>query len=113
MSKSKSKAFKMSIEFTDRKTSGVCKDEVILQDGRRVEISFSFEWDNESQSFPCITNGELKDRFGLIGRFTKSGNLGNWELLDKDYKNYVSKILSDTLAVLRVNLTCDVVSSVY
>ena len=103
----------MRIKFIDGNTSGVCEDEVILSDGQRGEISFSFEWDEASQSFPRITNGELKDRFGLIGRFTRFGNLGNWELLDKDFKNYVSKILSDTLAVLRVNLTNGVVSRVY
>jgi hypothetical protein len=103
----------MRIKFTDGNTSGVCEDEVIFQDGRKAEISFSFEWDEESHSFPRITNGELKDRFGLIGRFTRFGNLGDWEILDKDFKNYVSKILSDTLAVLRANLTNGVVNSVY
>ena len=103
----------MRIRFTDGNRSGVCEDEVIFSDGQRGEISFSFEWDEVSQSFPRITNGELKDSFGLVGRFTRFDNLGNWELFDKDFKNYVSKILSDTLAVLRVNLTCDVVSSVY
>lgn len=103
----------MRIKFIDGNTSGVCEDEVILSDGQRGEISFSFEWDEASQSFPRITNGELKDMFGLIGRFTKFGNIGDWKLFDKDFKNYVSKILSDTLAVLRVNITNEEVSSVY
>lgn len=94
----------MHIKLTDGNTSGLCEDEVFLLDGRKAEISFSFEWDERSQSFPCITNGELKDGFELIGRFTKSGNLGDWELFDRSFKNYVSKILSDTLAVLRTHM---------
>lgn len=94
----------MRIRFTDGNTSGVCEDEVILSDGQRAEISFSFEWDEVSQSFPRITDGELKDSYGLVGRFNRFGNLGTWELLDKDFKNYVSKILSDTLSILRINI---------
>ena len=103
----------MKVRFTDGRTLGVCEDEVILMDGRRAAISFGFKWDEDSQSFPRITDGELKDSFGVIGRFSKFGNLGDWKLFDKDFRKDVSKILSDTLAILKINLTNGAVSRGY
>lgn len=105
----------MKIEYKDTEStekSGYYRNEVILADGRKAEITFSFLWDEKSKSFPRITDGELKDSFGLIGRFSKFGNIGDWKIFDKDFKKEVSKILSDSLAVLRITLMSETVSYV-
>lgn len=94
----------MKITFTD-KTSGVCEDVVYFSDRNKGEIKFSFIWDEKSQSFQNITNGELKDEAGLIARFSRLGGAGTWQMFDRAYCKEVSKILSDTLSVLKMNIT--------
>lgn len=98
----------MKIAFTDTNT-GTCEDTVYFSDGNKGEIKFSFVWDESSQSFPKITDGELEDRFGKIARFSRHGGAGSWELFCREYSKEVSKILADTLAVLRVRLTNEVI----
>lgn len=94
----------MKVIFTD-KTSGVCEDVVYFSDSNKGEIKFSFVWDEKSQSFPNITDGELRDEAGLIASFSRLGGAGAWQMLDRAYCKEVSKILSDTLSVLKMNIT--------
>lgn len=94
----------MKVIFTD-KTSGVCEDVVYYSDGNKGQINFSFVWDEVSRSFPKITDGELKDGAGLIARFSRLSGAGTWQMFDRAYYKEVSKILSDTLSVLKMNIT--------
>lgn len=98
----------MKTEFTD-KTSGVCEDVVYFSDGNKGEIRFSFVWDEKSLSFPTITDGELKDKAGIIARFSRLGGAGTWQMFDRAYSKEVSKILSETLSVLKMNILNEVI----
>lgn len=93
----------MKTEFIDKR-SGVCEDEVYFSDGNKGEIRFSFVWDEKSHTFPMITDGELKDKAGLIARFSRSAGISSWQMFDKAYRKEVSEILSGVLSVLNMNI---------
>ena len=90
---------------------GVCSDGLIFN-GRRSLLRFCFVWNKDSKEFSSLSEGLLDDECGIICRFGKRNGWDEREFIEPVREEF-EKTLSDTLAVLRVNLTNDVVSRVY
>lgn len=85
--------------------SGFCSEKISFGNGFSLAVKFGFLWDEKTGEFPFLSDGILEDSFGLVATFCRSCNSTDWKLQDKSYKNELPKILSDTLAVLKMNLS--------